>query len=212
MLTIHGRATSVNVQLVMWAVNELQLRHERLDVGGVFGGTDTPAFRAMNPNRLVPVLEDGALSLFESAAILRYLAAAYGDERFWPGSPRLRGALDQWAEWGKVTLSPAIGAVFYQLVRTPPSRRDPAAVARSAERIRPLAQILDARLGEGPWLAGEDFTFADIPCGHMLYRYYTLPIERAETPHLDAWYARLQSRPAFRDHAMVSYESLYARD
>ncbi len=212
MLTIHGRATSSNVQLVMWAVNELELRHERLDVGGAFGGTDTPAYRAMNPNRLVPVLEDGALSVFESCAILRYLGAAYGDERFWPADARARAALDQWAEWGKVTLAPALGAPFMLAVRTPPSKQDPAAIAAAATAIRPLVAILDARLGDGPWLAGEDFSFADIACGYLMYRYHTLPIERAETPAMDAWYARLQQRPAFRDHAMVSYDSLYARD
>ena len=212
MLTIHGRATSSNVQLAMWTIGELGLAHERIDVGGPFGGTDTPEYGAMNPMRLVPVLKDGDLTVFESAAILRYLGAAYGDDTFWPRDPRRRAALDQWAEWVKTSLYAAITPVFIALVRTPPSRQDPAVIAAAARALAPLMQMLDARIGQGPWMGGSDFTFADISAGHYLHRYYTLPIERAETPALDAYYARLQERPAYVRHAMISYESLRAKD
>lgn len=212
MITIYGRATSSNVQLAMWAIGELRLDHERLDFGGSFGGTDTPEYRAMNPNGLVPVLKDGDLTMFESAAILRYLGAAYGDGSFYPADAAERAALDQWAEWGKVTLAPAIGGVFMGIVRTPPSKRDPAQIAALAAKAAPLAQMLDARIGDGPWMAGEAFSFADIAVGYLLYRYYTLDFDCAETPALDAYYARLQKRPAFAEHAMVSYDSLYAKD
>jgi len=211
MLTIHGRVTSSNVQLVMWTVAELGLDHRRLDVGGHFGGTDTPEYRAMNPNGLVPCLQDGALSMFESAAILRYLAARYGNEDFWPRDPVKRASLDQWAEWGKVTFSPAVLTVFIQLVRTREADRKPAAIATAAKEVGRLATILDERLGDGPYLGGAAFTFADIPVGSMLYRYMTLPFEKAETPHLDAYYKRLTERPAFAEHVMVSYESLRAK-
>jgi glutathione S-transferase len=211
MITIHGRATSSNVQFVMWTVAELGLEHRRLDVGGHFGGTDTPEYRAMNPNGLVPVLQDGELALFESAAIMRYLAARYGKEDFWPKDPARRASLDQWAEWGKVTFAPAVLAIFIQLVRTREADRKPAAIATAAKDIGRLATILDERLGDGPYLNGAAFTFADIPAGSLLYRYMTLPFEKAETPNLDAYYKRLTERPAFAEHVMVSYESLRAK-
>lgn len=212
MITIYGRATSVNVQLVMWAVGELGLAHERLDVGGAFGGTGTAEFGAMNPMRLVPVLQDGDLTLFESAAILRYLGAAYGSEVFWPRDAKARAALDQWAEWGKLTFAGAAAPVFMGLVRVPPSKQNPAALAPAVTELGRLARILDARIGAGPWLGGEGFSFADVAVGHYLHRYNTLPFDRPETPALDAYYARLQQRQAYRDHAMVSYDSLRAKD
>ncbi|TAM94732.1 MAG: glutathione S-transferase family protein [Rhizobiaceae bacterium] len=211
MITVHGRATSSNVQLVMWTVGELGLEHRRLDVGGSFGGTDTPEYRAMNPNGLVPVLQDGDVTLFESVAIMRYLAARYGEEGFWPKDPAKRASLDQWAEWGKVTFSPAVLNIFIQLVRMREADRKPAAIAGAAREVGRLARILDDRLGEGPYLDGAAFTFADIAVGALLYRYMTLPFEKAETPRLDAYYKRLTQRPAFARHVMVSYESLRAK-
>jgi glutathione S-transferase len=208
MITIHGRTTSSNVQLVMWTIEELGLPHERLDVGGAFGGTKTPDYLAMNPNALVPVLQDGELTLFESAAILRYLGARYGSEPFWPEDPGKRAVLDQWAEWGKTTLTPAMTQMFGQLVRTREADRNPAAIAAATAELARLAAIADKRIGDGPFLAGGDFTFADIPFSHLLYRYFTLPFERVEAPHLEAYYRRLCERPAHAKHVMVSYDSL----
>jgi glutathione S-transferase len=209
MLTVYGRATSSNTQLVMWAIGELGLEHERLDYGGAFGNTGTPEFRAMNPMGLVPVLRDGSLTMFESGAILRYLAGRYGSEPFWPSDPVRRAALDVWAEWGKVTLAPPLTALYIGIVRTPPSRQDEARIAEGVAATEKLLRILAARLGEGPWLAGSDFTFADLAVAYLLYRYYTLPIARTTIPGIAAYYARLQERPAFRAHAMIDYTSLY---
>jgi glutathione S-transferase len=209
MITIWGRNTSSNVQAAMWAVGELGLEHERLDWGGKFGGNDQPDYRAMNPNGLVPTIRDGDLVLWESPAILRYLGARYGDEAFWPSDPAARALLDMWAEWVKTSFCPPlIGQVFWQLVRTPDAQRNPATIANGVARLKTLTPMIDARLSDGPWLNGEDFSFADVMLGHNLYRYYTLEFERAVTPNLDAYYARLQERPAYREHAMVSYESL----
>ena len=108
MLTIYGRATSSNVQAVMWLVAELGLTHKRIDKGHVYGGLDDPEYRAINPHGVVPALEDGDVKMFESAAINRYLAAEYGrGTAFWRESPRERALIDAWAEWAKVSLSPA---------------------------------------------------------------------------------------------------------
>jgi glutathione S-transferase len=212
MLTIYGRATSSNTQLVMWAIGELGLDYERLDYGGAFGKTDTPEYRAMNPMGLVPVARDGGLTMFESGAILRYLGARYGAEPFWPADPAKRAAVDVWAEWGKVTLAPAITAIFVRAVRTPPSKHDPKAIAEAVAGADRLLAMLADWLRERPWLAGNDFTYADIPAGYLLYRYYNMPVKRSPIPAIDAYYARLQERPAFRTHSMVNFDSLYVRD
>lgn len=215
MITVYGRATSSNVQIVMWAIAELGLPHERLDYGHLHGGVDDPEYRALNPNGLVPTIRDRTggddVVLWESAAILRYLAHRYGAPPFAPDDPARRARLDMWAEWIKSSFVPAFNiGVFWPLIRTAAADRDDAALERAVEAVKPLARMLDERIGEGPWLDGGDFTFADIMVGHALYRYFTVPMARAETPLLSAYYDRLQRRPAFAEHVMVSYDSLRA--
>ena len=211
MITVHGRATSSNVQIVMWTIAELGLEHRRLDIGGVYGGNKTPDYLAMNPNGLVPVIQDGDVTLFESAAIVRYLGGLYGDEKFWPHDPGQRARLDQWAEWVKTTFVPGMVQIFTQLVRIKESERKPEAIAAATAELKRLSAMADARLGDGPFLDGAVLTFADILFAHQLYRYFTLPFERAETPNLRAYYDRLTQRPAYAEHVMVSYEPLRAK-
>jgi glutathione S-transferase len=212
MLTIYGRATSSNVQAVMWAVGELDLPHKRLDYGHVHGGVDTHEFRVMNPNGLVPVLVDGAgPPIWESAAIIRYLGARYGAEPFWPADPLARAQADMWAEWGKTTLGGAFTMpVFWAVVRTRAADRDEAALAASLKRLDNVLDILEARLHQSPFVGGGAFTFADVIVGHVLYRYFDIDIPRKPRPVLERYYARLTERPAFREHVMVSYDSLRA--
>ena len=208
MLTVYGRATSSNVQLVMWTIGELGLECERLDFGHAYGGTDTPAFLAMNPNGRVPVLRDGGLVMFESGAIARYLAGRYGSDPFWPVDPVERARLDMWAEWVKVTLAPAFARPIFWALLGFPKGEGGDHVRPAAEALKPLMKILDDRLGAGPWLAGNSITIADIWTGHLLYRYDALVFDKTSTPAVDAYYARLQDRPAFAEHVMVSFEPL----
>ncbi|MEL7027795.1 MAG: glutathione S-transferase family protein [Pseudomonadota bacterium] len=212
MLTLWGRATSSNVQIVAWAIAELGLQAERIDCGHTYGGLDTPAFLGLNPNRLIPVLRDGDVVVWESAAILRYLGAAYGDEAFWPSEPAKRARLDMWAEWVKTTFAAAFTVpVFWSLVRTRAADRDLAAFASAVETLKGAVRILDQRLADGgPYLGGEALSFADIMAGHTLYRYFTVPLDRIAAPALDAYYARLKQRPPYAEHVMVSYEPLRA--
>lgn len=217
MITVYGRASSSNVQIVMWTLAEIGLEHERLDYGHGFGGNDTPEYLAMNPNGLIPTLRDGDLVLWESAAIMRYLSARYADDAFWPRDPVVRAPLDMWAEWCRTTLAGAFNlGVFMPLVRVAPSKRDPARIDRAVAALKPVMRRLDARIGAGvqgrPWMAGETLSFADIMVGNLLYRYYTVEFDKAETPALDAYYARLVNRPTYADHVMVSYEPLRARE
>ncbi len=213
MITVWGRATSSNVQMVMWAIGELGLDHERHDIGGAFGGNTTPQFKAMNPNGLVPVLRDGdGPFLWESAAIVRYLGAVYGDDQFWPRDAARRADLDKWAEWVKTTMGPAIlTGLFTPVVRTSPAHRDATLIAAGEAAMKPLATMLDARLAVTNYIGGDDICFADLIVGTLLYRYFTMEIDRADTPNLGAYYDRLTRRPAYARHAMVSYESLRAK-
>ncbi|UYN98425.1 MAG: glutathione S-transferase family protein [Devosia sp.] len=213
-LTIWGRATSSNVQAVMWGVGELGLDHIRHDIGHIHGGNDTPEFLAMNPNGLVPVLRDGEDEpIWESAAILRYLAARYGDDSFWPKDAAARAQVDKWAEWAKVTVSLAFTVpIFWRVVRTAPSKRDPEAIAQAITGFDRLLGMADARLAKHQFLVGDAFTLADIQFAHILFRYYTAEIERPARPHVERYYKDMTERPAYREHVMVSYESLRAKD
>lgn len=210
MLTIYGRASSSNVQLVMWAVAELGLAHERLDYGHIHGGTDTPEFRAMNPRGLVPVLRDGDLVVWESCAILRYLASAYGDGgAFWPADPAARARVDIWAEWGKNELSQAFTApIFWLRVRTAAKDRDEAALAAAIAKFEKHLDLLEGRLQGRSYVTGEDFTAADIVIGHLLFRWFDIDVPRRPRPNVEAYYQRLTERKAYRDHVMVDYSML----
>lgn len=211
MLEVWGRKTSSNVQALMWGIGELNLEYRRHDVGHRFGGNDTPAFLAMNPNGTVPVLRDGGGSepLWETGAILRYLADAYAKPPFWPEKGPARARVDKWAEWAKINVTKAFTQpIFWRVVRTPPSRRDPAAIQQGLVELNKLLQIAERQLADHAYLAGEAFTLADIQFGHVLFRYYDIDIARAELPHLRRYYALLMTRPAFREHVMVSYEDL----
>src|SRR5438067_877908 len=131
MLKIWGRNTSSNVQKVMWAVGELGLEHERVDIGGKFGGNKEPAYLAMNPNGLVPTLQDGDLTLWESNSIVRYLAARYGAGKLEDENSPPPALANQWMDWQLSVVGPAVSSAFWGLIRTPPEQFDRAAIAAS---------------------------------------------------------------------------------
>lgn len=212
MITVYGRATSSNVQAVMWGAAELGLTVARLEYGHDFGGLDTPEFLAMNPNGLIPVLRDGDLVIWESCAILRYLAARYGDGgAFWPADPAERAPVDQWAEWGKVSFcSNFTVPIFWARVRTAAADRDEDALAGALRHFETRLDILDARLAGRDFVCGDDLSLADIVIGHVLWRYYDIDIPRPGHPNVAAYAARLATRPAYREHVMVSYDPLRA--
>lgn len=202
---IHGRATSSNVQAVMWGAAELGLPVERRDIGGRFGGLDTPEYRAINPVGLIPALEDGAVRMFESAAILRYLDTAYGGGRLAGEDPA--GA--SWAEWAKHTLCEAFTVpVFWAYWRTPEPDRDMAKVMAALRRFEGHLALAMRKRGDAPWIMGEALTLADIFAGHVLYRYFTLDFERDVPEGLADYYAALTGRAAFRAHVMIDYSDL----
>ena len=210
MLTVWGRRTSSNVQALMWCIGELGLECRRHDIGHRYGGNDTPAFLAMNPNGTVPVLRDGeGEPIWETGAILRYLGARYAGDPFWPADTARRAQVDKWADWAKINVAMAFTApVFWRVVRTAPRDRDPAAIAAALGALAPKLAIAEARLARHAWLAGETFTLADIQLGHVLYRWFDIAIERPDLPALRRYYEALTTRPAYREHVMVPYEEL----
>ncbi len=212
MLTIWGRKTSSNVQALMWCVGELGLTFQRHDLGHRFGGLNTPEFRSLNPNQTIPVLQDGdAPPIWETGAILRYLAARYGDDTFWPTDPVQRANVDKWAEWAKLNVATAFTVpIFWQVVRTKPADRDNAAIQAAVAALEEKLEIADEQLSSNLFLTGQDFTLADIQLGHILYRYYDIDISRATLPSLRRYYEALTERAAYREHVMISYEELRA--
>jgi glutathione S-transferase len=201
MLKIWGRNTSSNVQKVMWAIGEMKLPHERIDVGGTFGKTKEPAYLAMNPNALVPTLEEeDGFTLWESNSIVRYLAAKHESRLLEPADLRTRALAHKWMDWQLSVMGPALTPVFWGLIRTPPEKRDANAIAAGKVKSIEAAQMLDGQLGKTAYLAGDAFSYGDIPVGVMVYRYMRLIPERPATPHLDRWYAAISSRPPFEQH------------
>jgi glutathione S-transferase len=202
MIKIWGRNTSSNVQKAMWAVGELKLEHTRIDVGGAFGKTKEPAYLAMNPNSLVPTLEeDDGFTLWESNSIVRYLAGKHDKAGVLePKDAHARALASQWMDWQLSVLGPAITPAFWGLIRTPEDKRDMAAIKASQDKTTASMQILDVQLGKTPFVAGSAFSYGDIPVGVMCYRYRQLVPDRPKTPNLDRWYDAIAKRKAFQDH------------
>lgn len=214
MLTVWGRRTSSNVQALMWCIGELGLTYQRHDAGHIYGVTDTPAFLAMNPNGTVPVLRDGdGEALWETGAILRYLVGRYGAAPFWPAEGFARACVDQWAEWSKINITLGFTApIFWKVVRTAPSKQDPVAIGQAVTKLDKLLDIAEVQLARGAYLAGDEFTLADIQFGHVLFRYFDIAITRPGRPALHRYYDALTTRPAFREHVMTPYEELRVLD
>ncbi len=200
MIKIWGRNTSANVQKVMWAVEEIGLPHERIDIGGPFGQNREPAYLAMNPNGLVPTLEeeDGFL-LWESNAIVRYLAAKHHSGVLEPADPHARARANAWMDWQLSVLGPAITPLFIGLIRTPPEKRNPAVIEDSKKKTTDAMVILDAALAKSAYVAGDAFSYGDIPPAVMANRYRQLLPERPALPHFERWFAAIAARPGFRD-------------
>lgn len=203
MIKIWGRNTSSNVQKVTWLMEELSLPYHRTDLGGPFGGLDKPEYKALNPNAKIPVIDDDGFILWESNAILRYLAAKAKAEALWPSEPKARAAADKWMDWQQTTLMADFLVLIIGLVRTPPDKRDNTAIEAARQRLATSLTILEAQLQKTPYVGGTSFTIGDIPSGIWAWRWFELPIARPAFPAIEAWYKRLQQRPAYQKIVMI---------
>lgn len=210
-MRLWGRRNSFNVQKVAWLLAELGLQHDHVEVGGSFGGLGEPEFLRRNPHGRVPVLEDGELVLWESHAILRYLATRYGNSALWPTAPGPRALVDRWLDWAQTSLQPAFMDLFWGWYRTPEAARDGARVDAARRRCDTFYGLLDRELADRPWLAGDHFTLADIPAGATLYRWHRIDLPRPALANLSAWYERLAERPAYHAQVMRPCPELWGR-
>jgi glutathione S-transferase len=210
-ITLWGRRSSSNVQKAVWALEELGIPYDQIELGGPHKGLDSADYLRLNPNGLVPTLMDGDLVVWESHAILRYLSAAYASGLLWPTDNRARAIADQWTDWTATTFQPAWLGPFWLIVRTPPAQQDQQAIAAALVNAFKPFEILDRQLARTPYLAGDEFTYADIAAGVSMYRWTTMPIERPVLANVEAWHQRLLARPAFQKAVCVSYAELVGK-
>jgi len=203
MLKIWGRRNSSNVRKVLWCAEEIGLPYESIEVGGSFGGTGSAEYQAMNPNGLVPVIEDHGLPLWESNAIVRYLSARYALGTLYLEDPASRALGEKWMDWTTSRMAPVYSELIWGVMRTAPADRDEARINAALVRAGDLLAMADAELAQRPWLSGDRFAMGDIPLGALLYAWYEMPIQRPELPHLADWYARLRERAAYQRGVMT---------
>jgi glutathione S-transferase len=203
MLKLWGRVNSINVQKVRWTLAELGVPHERIDAGMQFGVVNEPSYRKMNPNGRVPTIEDDGLTLWESNAIVRYLACKHGNGTLWPADLKVRADSDRWMDWTTSTFHPLLTPIFWGLIRTPPEKRNMAEITEMVGKTNQTLPMLDAALEQRDYIAGSQLSIGDIPLGVFVYRWYHLPVERVHLANLERYFERLQERPAFRDTVML---------
>jgi glutathione S-transferase len=203
---IWGRVNSTNVKKALWAAHELGLSFESKIVGGPFGGTKTAEYLSLNPNSQVPTLQDGDLVVWESNAIVRYLAAQYSTEKspMWASDPRARALEDQWADWTSTLVAPHFSKIIKGVLRTPPEQQDWDEINTAATAVSTLLAIPNATLAKQPYLSGQQFGTGDIALGCFIYAWFEMPkLQRPELAHLRTWYDRLRERPAYQKAVMI---------
>jgi len=203
MLKIWGRNNSVNVQKVLWCCEEMGVPYQRLDAGGSFGVVNTPQYRALNPNGLVPTIEDGPFVLWESNTIVRYLAAKHSAGKLWPEDLKVRAEGDKWMDWQVSMFWPTFRPLFWNLVRTPVDQRDEKAMEESRLKTGEVLGYLDTHLKNRTYVAGDDLTMGDIPMGCAIWRWMALPIERPVLANLQRWFDTLRERPSYKGVVML---------
>lgn len=200
MLTILGRANSINVRKLLWLCGELGLDYEREDWGQGFRDAKAPEYLALNPNGLVPVIRDGDFVLWESDAIVRYLAQKHGRDDLYPAGLRERAIVEQWMNWYGTGFGQSFRYAFHALIRKNPAYGDETLIEESLRACAGRVAILDAHLARtGPYVAGPDFTCADILMGAGVNRWMHMPADKPPCPAVAAYYERLGARPAYAE-------------
>jgi len=209
MITLWGRASSANVQKVAWLIEELGLEVDRKDVGGPFGGLDTPEYISMNPCQLIPTIQDGETCVWESEAVLRYLGGKYGTQ-FFPQDFEKRASVDKWMCWMQSTWFPAVYQAFITMMKVPADKRSSAGLEQMLEATYAKATFINNQLKDRSFVAGDSLSLADFSFAAWLYRYFTLEIERPHMAHLERYYESLCAREAYVKHVHISYENMRA--
>lgn len=203
MIRVLGRETSINVRKVLWTADEIGIavQHEP-EWATPSAPASSPEFMQFNPNGLVPVLEDEHGILWESNTICRYLAARHGRGDLLPSEPHLRARVEMWMDWQATELNGAWRYAFMALVRNDPAYADRQAIEASLMNWNAKMRLLDDRLASTQaYVAGADFTIADIVIGLSVHRYYETPFEHPVLPAVERYVARLSERPGYRRFA-----------
>lgn len=200
MLKVLGRSTSANVQKVAWLCEELNLAPEREEIGGPFGGNDTPEYIAMNPNKRVPTIIDDGFVLWESNACISYLASKHAHGSWYPDDLQVRADAHRWLEWATSTLAPSHAPAFMGLIRTAPEKRNADAIAKGRDNFSAQLAIVDQYLEGKDFITGSTITIGDMPLAILSYRWFNLDIEREDYANLKRWYDNINTRPAFQKH------------
>jgi glutathione S-transferase len=201
MLQILGKASSINVRKVLWTCAKLDLPFEREDWGSGFRSTETAEFLTLNPNAMVPVIKDGGFVLWESNSIIRYLASSYGGAHLYPADPQTRARIDQWIDWQASELNRAWSYAFLALVRKSPDHQDTESIKASSATWTRHIGILNRQLeSTGAFVAGRDFSLADIPIGLSLNRWFSTPLAHPEFPAVLDYFERLAAQPGCLDY------------
>ena len=203
MLKIYGRANSINVRKVLWLADEIGLSYERDDWGRGYRPLSEPDFLAVNQLGLIPVIDDDGFILSESNVITRYLAAKHGRTDLLPADPQRRATVERWMDWQLAELNGAFRPAFFGIFLKAQVPGGEEAIQASLRAWAAAMQKVEEQLTKtGAYIAGKDFTVADIPMGLSVNRWFAteLPIERPDLPATTAYYDRLSERPAFMAH------------
>lgn len=201
MLRILGRASSINVRKVLWLCGELGIPFEREDWGRGFRSTDDPEFRTVNPIGLIPAVVDGEVVLRESNTILRYLSSKYGAETIYPTDLAARAHVEQWMDWVAYETSISLRGAFLGGQLNEPPWNNPWFVEQGRKQItREIGQLNEHLRVTRPYVTGQNFTIGDIPVGVVVNRWFHLEFDRPKYPAVEAYYALLDQREAFRQH------------
>jgi glutathione S-transferase len=199
MLRILGKASSINVRKVLWTCAELQIPFEREDWGSGFRSTHDAQFLALNPCAMVPVIQDGDFTLWESNTIIRYLVSSYDGSQLYPLESMARARIDQWIDWQASELNRSWSYAFLSLVRQSPGHQDSTALAAGIKQWSKNMEILDRQLDStGAYVSGTEFSLADIPIGLSVNRWFETPLKHPHLPAVSAYYDRLSQRDGYR--------------
>ena len=193
MLRLLGRATSGNVQKVLWLLEEMGLEYSREDYGRQFENTADAAYLSLNPTGKVPTLVDGDTVVWESNSILRYLAAREGSA-FLPADPGLRAQVELWMDWLLASLNGPYLDVFRASKKSEEERGD---IQTLCDALAAQLAIVDGHLSGREWLAGDAMTLSEFALGPIVQRCLNFPVELPAFPDLRRWQSGLGNRPAF---------------
>lgn len=201
MLRIYGYAGSINVRKVLWTCDELGLPYDREDWAGGTRSVSEPAFAALNPVGMVPVIDDGDTRLWESNTIIRYLAARHGRTDLLPADPAARAQVEKWMDWQGSDFNNSWRVCFQALVRKNPAVQDPVAIEASLSTFAYMVGIIDAQLAASKgYLCGDTLTLADVVIGLSIHRWYSIPADKPAYTHIQRYYDKLCERPGFQVH------------